>query len=333
MTGSVRIARGEQGEAVRDLQRRLSRLGIEVPPREHGVFGDATEAAVRSFQADRGLRIDGICGPETWAGLVESGWSPGDRLLYRRDPMHRGDDVAALQRALNALGFDAGREDGIFGPDTGRALTDFQRNAGLAPDGICGPATLGALDRLSRFEDGSVAAARERELLRSGPRHLSGRKIYLAIEPGLEMLGDVVGQGISGAGAETLVDTAGESDPVLAKEANLYGADLFLGLRFGDTPGCSCDYYASSTFRSERGYAVAAQILEELTSIFSLPLQLPSGRSYAVLRETRMPAVVCQPVEAGDTAGLHRLVERSREVGASIVQGLHRGLAVGAKED
>lgn len=333
MTAFVRIARGERGEAVRDLQRRLSRLGLEVLQREIGIFGDATESAVRSFQATRGLRIDGICGAETWDGLVESGWSPGDRLLYRRDPMQRGDDVAALQRALNALGFDAGREDGIFGPDTGQALTDFQRNAGLASDGICGPATLGALDRLSRFEDGSVAAARERELLRSGPRNLDGRKIYLAVEPGLEMLGDVVGQGISEAGAEILIDAAGESDPVLAKEANLYGADLFLGLRFGDTPGCSCDYYASSTFRSERGHAVAVQILEELTSIFSLPSRLPSGRSYAVLRETRMPAVVCQPVEAGDTAGLHRLVERSREVGVSMVHGLQRGLAAGAIED
>lgn len=333
MTDVVYITRGDQGEAVRDLQRRLSRLGVKVPGREYGLFGDATEAAVRQFQSARGLRMDGICGPDTWAGLVEASWSPGDRLLYNRNPMQRGDDVAALQRALNALGFDAGREDGIFGPDTGKALTDFQRNAGLASDGICGPETLSALARLTRFEGGSVAAARERELLRSGPRHLNGRRIYLAVEPGLEMLGDVVGQRISIAGAETLLDAAGESDPVLAKEANLYDADLFLGVRFGDTAGCSCDYYSTPTFRSERGQAVAKKILEELTSIFSLPPRPPSGRSYSVLRETRMPAVVCQPVEGGDTAGLHRLVECSHEVGAAIALGLERGLATGANDD
>lgn len=62
--------------------------------------------------------------------------------------MLRGDDVADLQHRLNALGFDAGREDGIFGPDTSRALQDFQRNAGLAPDGIGGPEAVEALLRL-----------------------------------------------------------------------------------------------------------------------------------------------------------------------------------------
>ena len=36
--------------------------------------------------------------------------------------MLRGDDVSELQRRLNALGFDAGREDGILGPETEAAL-------------------------------------------------------------------------------------------------------------------------------------------------------------------------------------------------------------------
>ena len=76
---------------------------------------------MRAFQDARGLRVDGICGPQTWAAVVESGWRLGDRLLYRRRPMLRGDDVAELQRRLNGLGFDAGREDGIFGDDTDRA--------------------------------------------------------------------------------------------------------------------------------------------------------------------------------------------------------------------
>ena len=50
------------------------------------------------------------------------------RMLYHRVPMMRGDDVAELQRQLNALGFDAGTIDGIFGPGTRRAIT------GLAGD-------------------------------------------------------------------------------------------------------------------------------------------------------------------------------------------------------
>jgi N-acetylmuramoyl-L-alanine amidase len=71
------------------------------------VFGPTTEAALREFQSKRGLRTDGVCGQQTWAAIVEAGWHPGDRLLYYATPMLRGDDVAALQRRLGQLGFDA----------------------------------------------------------------------------------------------------------------------------------------------------------------------------------------------------------------------------------
>jgi len=50
--------------------------------------------------------------------IVESGFPLGDRLLYLHEPLLRGDDVAALQRRLNAFGFDAGREDGLLGTET-----------------------------------------------------------------------------------------------------------------------------------------------------------------------------------------------------------------------
>ena len=64
---------GSRGEAVRDLQVRLGTLGHEIPRVEAGSFGAATERVVRAFQESRGLRVDGICGPQTWAAVVESG--------------------------------------------------------------------------------------------------------------------------------------------------------------------------------------------------------------------------------------------------------------------
>src|SRR2546423_15703992 len=91
---------GETGEAVRDLQRRLAALGLDSTSDEPGEFGPGTEAAVRAFQQQRGLVVDGLCGRQTWATLVESGFSPGGRTLYFRQPMLGGDDATGLQRHL-----------------------------------------------------------------------------------------------------------------------------------------------------------------------------------------------------------------------------------------
>jgi len=48
-----------------------------------------------------------------------------------------GDDVTTLQRRLTELGFDPGRPDGIFGPDTDQALREFQAAVGVVADGTC----------------------------------------------------------------------------------------------------------------------------------------------------------------------------------------------------
>jgi hypothetical protein len=49
---------------VRELQRRLNRLGYEAGPVD-GLFGPRTERATRRFQARHGLRVDAIAGPRT----------------------------------------------------------------------------------------------------------------------------------------------------------------------------------------------------------------------------------------------------------------------------
>lgn len=312
---------GDGGEAVRDLQERLAAAGHPVPPEEAGSYGPSTESCVLAFQRSRGLRVDGICGAETWAGLVESGFRLGDRLLYSRRPMLRGDDVAELQRRLNGLGFDAGREDGIFGPRTESALRQFQVNAGLASDCVAGPATHRALDRLDSLAGGSVASVRELEALRHGSHRLLDRRVYVAVEPGLGALGESVRRGLATAGAVVVLDASGGADSDLAAAANSFEADLVIALRSGDLPEGRCSFFATRTFRSEAGFLLATRVEDELAGVLG-PVGPPSGKAYGVLRETRMPAVVCSPSCTGDVEGMLAVVSRSADVADAIVRGV-----------
>jgi len=113
---------GDTGEPVRDIQERLHALGFSTAPDTSGVFAEGTSSAVIAFQKSRRLTADGMVGRETWRTMVDAGHLLGDRLLYHRMPMLHGDDVADLQRRLNAIGFDTGSVDGIFGATTLRAV-------------------------------------------------------------------------------------------------------------------------------------------------------------------------------------------------------------------
>ena len=230
-TAPLRV--GDRGDAVRDLQQRLIAAGYPISPDEIGSFGPETEAGVRAFQTRRTIRVDGVVGRETWAALVESGFELGDRLLYLRSPNLRGDDVTELQRTLNRLGFDAGREDGILGPNSAGALREFQRNSGLSVDGIAGPATLEAFARVSAMAAGSVATVREQDQL-SRPDQLATRRIYVAVDPGFGQIGTPLGHSLSARGAQVMLDVSGADDHLLAERANRWRSHFFVAIRAGD---------------------------------------------------------------------------------------------------
>ncbi len=274
--------------------------------------------------------MDGICGRETWTALVESGFRLGDRMLYVRRPMLRGDDVVELQGRLNTLGFDAGKEDGIFGPDTAAALSEFQRNAGLGCDGIFGPDTADALARIGVLKigslvEGSVASVREREALRRGPHRIEGRRVFLAVAPGFGALADRLLKGLLEAGATVVLDSSGTDDSALAAAANRYDADLFFGVRLGDERGCQCSYYASARSRSEAGFRVATAVSAELQAVLQVETNV-CGRRHTALRETRMAAVLCEPAAHDDVAATRRLVTAGSDVAHAIVVGIRRGV-------
>lgn len=67
------------------------------------------------------------------------------RILEQRSPSMRGEDVYALQTALNEAEFPCGNADGILGPLTDRAIREAQREMRLVVDGKAGEMTQKAL--------------------------------------------------------------------------------------------------------------------------------------------------------------------------------------------
>jgi N-acetylmuramoyl-L-alanine amidase len=114
------IAQPVTGDDVFALQERLLELGYDAG-RANGEFGQQTEQALRSFQRDYGLTVDGMCGPNTVRALRQlqpkvRGGRPvflreqervrkaGPRLSGKRiiiDPGHGGDDLGVVFEHLN----------------------------------------------------------------------------------------------------------------------------------------------------------------------------------------------------------------------------------------
>lgn len=307
---------------MRDVQARLDALGFRIDQgeREEGRFEGSTDAAVRAFQQQRGLLVDGLVGPETWQELVEAGYALGDRVLYLRAPHFRGDDVRTLQSRLNTLGFDPGREDGIFGDRTAQAVREFQRNVGLAPDGIVGATTLRALERLRSAVPGPGRAdVRESESLRA-PASLEGRRVALdpghgPRDPGAVGAGGLTEEAATLALAEALAAelAARRAEPVLlrgpgedppvaerVRRANESGADLLISIHLNshDDPsaeGASSYYYGRLGFESVAGRALAELVQETITTRLGLTDGRTHAKAFPMLRETQMPALHLEP--------------------------------------
>lgn len=318
---SVRIIRnGSRGADVSDVQQRIVALGYSVDQAElDGFYGASTEEAVRRFQSARSIGCDGIVGPETWNHLVEAGYRLGDRTLYLRFPYFRGDDVRELQRKLNALGFDAWREDGILGEQTDRAVREFQRNTGTEADGIVGTETYEAFDRLRPDPHAaSRAIVREAESLREG-RPLAGAVI--AIDAG-HGPGDPGATGPTGSQEADIAFTLAENlveelkrrgaDPRIlrtryqnpsvgerAKAANASGAAVCLSMHAssGDPHegGSTCVHFGTDRTHSPAGMRLSQLIQDELCSRMGLLDRGTHPMAITLLRETRMPAVQVEP--------------------------------------
>jgi N-acetylmuramoyl-L-alanine amidase len=278
------------------VQFRLAAILPDAPIDRDGIFGPGTRATLESFQHQRGLRVDGICGEQTWNTLVEAGFRLGDRFLYRRTPMQRGDDVADLQQRLCTLGFDAGRVDGIFGDGTSHALADFQRNAGLPVDGIVGGATLRELIRLEsrHHEPELVSAVRARAVLRDAPPTLSGRHVAIGESGGLGSVTGALRRRLL-LGGTRVTELHHPDDSTQAREANELAVDVFVGLRLNpSTSSCRTSFWAGTHDESPGGRRLAELVQRAVPGPLRIADGGTHGMSLPILRETRMPSVLVE---------------------------------------
>ena len=136
------VHKGDQNHPVRTLQYLLRARNH--PVTVDGSFGAATENAVRAFQQEKKLAVDGIVGAQTWTALVVTvkKGSTGDAV--------RGVQEEFQYRNLSGDPSKGLQVDGIFGPKTDEAVRGFQQALSqdypeVVVDGIVGPITWRAL--------------------------------------------------------------------------------------------------------------------------------------------------------------------------------------------
>ena len=134
------VQNGSQGHPIRTLQLLLRAHGHNLTV--DGMFGPATEAAVKAFQTSKGMTADGIMSAQTWSTLI---------IQVKKGSS--GDAVRGVQEEFQFRAGEPGKGlmvDGIFGPQTDSTVRGFQHALSLdipsvVVDGIVGPVTWQAL--------------------------------------------------------------------------------------------------------------------------------------------------------------------------------------------
>jgi len=310
--------RGDCGPAVVEIRSRLATLGLLEADPGNDEFDADLDRAVRAFQQQRGLSVDGIVGVNTYRTLEEARWRLGDRLLtFVAGNLLAGDDVHALQQRLLGLGFKVGKIDGRFGHRTEQAVRDFQRNIGVPADGTCGPATLKALSRLTpRVQGGRPNALRAEERIRREGPQLTGKVVVIDPsvgqfdDPAMRLRADAIAVDLArriegrlvATGVQAFLTNTGGAGPSTeaqrAEFANRTEAHLCISVQVDasqnpDAAGVSTYFYGSEAHgvASSVGERFAGLVQREVVARTALADLRSHAKTWDMLRRTRMPAV------------------------------------------
>lgn len=163
---------GVRHEIIKKLQQRLMDLGFMDNDEPTDYFGEVTQQAVKHFQRQNELPMDGIVGDSTWDTLMAE-----DAKYYAVSKGTEGDDIQRIQQRLYELGYLAKADQitGMFGDSTEAAVMKLQEVNGLTKDGKVGKMTYNLLysdeirpNFLSYGEQSEVVLASQQRLKELG---------------------------------------------------------------------------------------------------------------------------------------------------------------------
>ena len=195
--GSLKL--GSTGQDVRNVQQKLKSLGFYKGVVD-GDFGEATERAVKAFQAQYGLTVDGKVGSNTMKALASARATakPAVTPTPKRTAVRRtntpsvskktylrkgssGTAVKQMQERLINLGYLVGTATGKFDAATEAGVIAFQRRNTSYADGVAGPATLTVLYSSSARKT-STAAGIIGDSLRPGANGKAVRAVQVRLK-------------------------------------------------------------------------------------------------------------------------------------------------------
>ena len=165
---------GQRSEDVRSIQRLLIIKGYLGSRYDTGYFGSLTYNAVKKFQRNNNIAVDGIVGEDTIAkltgkcvsasgetGTASQNTASSSSYIAKPGTLRYGDKgskVQELQNQLKSLGYFDATSTGLFLEITRDSVKDFQRDNGLVVDGIVGTKTFA---KLQSALEGKTAGSNE----------------------------------------------------------------------------------------------------------------------------------------------------------------------------
>ena len=136
------IKKGVEHQIVTGIQSRLMELGFMEEDKSTSYYGESTEDAIKKFERQVGLNVDGICSLEVYSSLMDKN-APTYEVKRRQE----GSDIKILQQQLYELNYILYEDDvnGYFGHKTENAVKEMQKSNGLPQTGTINLETLNFL--------------------------------------------------------------------------------------------------------------------------------------------------------------------------------------------